>query len=66
MSRRLPVYLLLDTSGSMRGEPIAAVNQGLQILVSLLRQNPTALETAYLSIITFDDAAKQILPLRKR
>ena len=63
MLRRLPVYLLLDTSGSMRGEPIAAVNQGLQILVSLLRQNPTALETAYLSIITFDDAAKQILPL---
>lgn len=22
MSRRLPVYLLLDTSGSMHGEPI--------------------------------------------
>lgn len=63
MSRRLPVYLLLDTSGSMRGEPIAAVNQGLQILVSLLRQNPIALETVYLSLITFDDAAKQVTPL---
>lgn len=61
--RRLPVYLLLDTSGSMRGEPIASVNQGLQMLVSLLRQNPIALETVYLSIITFDDTAKQVIPL---
>ena len=29
-TRRLPVYLLLDTSGSMQGEPIHAVNVGLQ------------------------------------
>ena len=28
--RRLPVYLLLDTSGSMMGEPIEAVRQGLR------------------------------------
>lgn len=61
--RRLPVYLLLDTSGSMRGEPITAVNNGLQVLTSRLRQNPNALETAFLSIITFDDTAKQVLPL---
>ena len=26
--RRLPVYLLLDTSGSMYGEPIEAVKNG--------------------------------------
>ncbi|MCM5915350.1 tellurium resistance protein TerY, partial [Klebsiella pneumoniae] len=25
--RRLPVYLLLDTSGSMHGEPIEAVKK---------------------------------------
>ena len=61
--RRLPVYFLLDTSGSMRGEPIAAVNQGLQVLTTRLRQDPIALETAYLSIVTFDDNAKQVLPL---
>ena len=46
MSRRLPVYLLLDTSGSMMGEPIAAVETGVQTLVSALRQDPYALETA--------------------
>jgi uncharacterized protein YegL len=61
--RRLPVYLLLDTSGSMAGEPIEAVKNGVQILVSTLRQDPYALETAFLSVITFDSSAKQVAPL---
>ena len=61
--RKLPVYLLLDTSGSMFGEPIEAVKNGVQVLVSTLRQDPYALETAYLSIITFDATAQQIVPL---
>ena len=61
--RRLPVYLLLDTSGSMHGEPIEAVNNGVQMMISQLRQNPQAIESAYLSIITFDTTAKQIIPL---
>ncbi|MCZ2340947.1 MAG: VWA domain-containing protein [Bacteroidales bacterium] len=63
MSRRLPVYLLLDTSGSMHGEPIEQVKNGVQTLVAALRQDPHALETAYLSIITFDSQAKQVVPL---
>ena len=63
MARRLPVYLLLDTSGSMMGEPIAAVETGVQTLLSALRQDPYALETAYLSVITFDSNAKQVTPL---
>lgn len=61
--RRLPVYLLIDTSGSMKGEPIEAVNAGLQTLVSSLRRDPQALETAFLSIITFDREARVVLPL---
>ena len=32
--RRLPVYLLIDTSGSMRGEPIESVKVGLEAMVS--------------------------------
>ncbi len=52
--RRLPVYILLDTSGSMRGEPIHAVNNALQILISTLRQDPHALETVHIGVITFD------------
>jgi uncharacterized protein YegL len=63
MSRRLPVYLLLDTSGSMIGEPIAAVRQGVKLLVSDLKSDPQALEVAYLSVITFDSKARQVVPL---
>lgn len=61
--RRLPVYLLVDTSGSMHGEAIEAVRNGLQVLVSTLRQDPYALETAYLSVITFNSTAQQLTPL---
>ena len=61
--RRLPVYLLLDTSGSMYGEPIEAVKNGVQTLISSLRSDPYALETAYISVITFDSSAKQVTPL---
>jgi len=63
MSRRLPVYLLLDTSGSMRGEPIEAVKVGVQALVAGLRQDPYALESVHLCVITFDRSATVLVPL---
>ena len=63
MARRLPVYLLLDVSGSMYGEPIEAVRNGVQLLVSTLQGEPYALETAYLSVITFGSDAQQLIPL---
>lgn len=62
-TRRLPVYLLLDCSGSMMGEPIEAVRQGVKALLSELKGDPQALETAYLSVITFDSTARQVIPL---
>lgn len=61
--RRLPVYLLLDTSGSMRGEPIAAVQNGIATMVSVLMQDPFALESVHLSLITFDREARILQPL---
>lgn len=61
--RRLPIYLLVDTSGSMTGEPIQAVNMGLQSLVHDLENDPQAAENAYLSVITFESKAQVVLPL---
>lgn len=61
--RRLPVYILIDTSGSMFGEPIEAVKVGLADMVAALKTDPYALETVWVSIITFDREVKQILPL---
>ena len=58
MGRRLPVYLLIDTSGSMRGEPIESVKVGVEAMLSALRRDPYALETVNISIITYDREVK--------
>lgn len=63
MSQRFCVYLLLDTSGSMRGEPIASVNIGLRAMMASLRQQHHALDSIYLSIVTFDSLIKEVLAL---
>lgn len=63
MNRRLPVYLLLDCSGSMTGQPIESVRQGVKALLGDLRTDPVALETAFLSVITFNSTAHQVTPL---
>jgi uncharacterized protein YegL len=62
-TRRLPVYLVLDVSGSMAGDSIEAVNQGVRLILEELRNDPMALETAWLSCITFSDTATELLPL---
>lgn len=63
MARRLPVYILIDTSGSMKGEPIESVKVGVEAMLSSLRQEPYALESVNISIITFDRVVKVIAPL---
>lgn len=61
--RRLPVYFLLDTSGSMRGEPIQALNNALSGMVNTLRSDAQALDSLWISIITYDREIKEIAPL---
>ena len=62
-TRRMPVYLLLDLSGSMAGAPIMAVEQGVQSLHNELLNQPQAVELVHLSVITFASTANQIIPL---
>jgi uncharacterized protein YegL len=61
--RRLPVYFLLDTSGSMFGEPIQALNNALSGMINTLRSDPQALDSLWISIITYDRAVNEIVPL---
>ena len=64
MERHLPLYLVLDVSGSMGGPPIEAVNNGLQTVQTALRRNAQANETVWVSVITFGGSdAKQLFPL---
>ena len=63
ISRRLPVYLLLDTSGSMAGAPLQAVEQGVKLVCEELMNTPQAVETAWISVITFGSQASQIVVL---
>lgn len=61
--RRLPVYFLIDCSGSMAGEPISAMEMGLRALVEDLKNDPQALDTIWISIISFSTAAELLVPL---
>lgn len=59
---RLLVYFLLDTSGSMYGEPSQRLNNTLSWTVKSLRSDVRA-ETLWISIITFDREVREIVPL---
>lgn len=61
--RRQPVYLLLDTSGSMRGEPVESMKARLASLLATLRRDPMALDSVCLTIITFDRQARTLCSL---
>lgn len=63
MARRLPVYILADCSGSMSGSPIESVKSGIRALHSELMGDPSAIESAYLSVISFASSAQQLAPL---
>ena len=63
MERRLPIYLMLDVSGSMSGEPIKAVREGVKLVYENLIASPVAMDVAYVSVITFGTKAEEAVPL---
>jgi uncharacterized protein YegL len=50
---RCPCVLLLDTSGSMAGAPIAALNAGLQAFQSELQADSLAAQRVEVAVVTF-------------
>lgn len=61
--RRLPVFLVIDVSESMVGEPLRIMQEGMNRLIQDLRKSPYALETVYLSIIGFAGKVQTLTPL---
>ena len=50
---RCPCLLLLDTSGSMRGQPIDELNAGIRLFKDELSADPMASKRAEIAIVTF-------------
>lgn len=57
---RCPCILLLDTSGSMGGAPIDALNAGLQTFCEELNKDDLARKRVEVAIVSFDSQVKVI------
>ncbi|MEA5517581.1 vWA domain-containing protein [Limnoraphis robusta] len=57
---RCPVVLLLDTSGSMYGQPINQLNQGLVTFQQELSKDSFAARRVQVAIVTFDSYVKVV------
>jgi uncharacterized protein YegL len=55
--RGLPVYLLLDVSGSMQGAPIESMRQGLEQFQREVASDPFARDIVRVAVITFGNDA---------
>lgn len=58
---RCACLLLLDTSGSMSGEPIAALNDGLTAFQRELQDDPIASRRVECAIVTFGQGGVQVV-----
>lgn len=58
-----PFILLIDRSGSMEGDAIAAVNEHIPHMIRVLADEPDVVRSALLSIIAFNSTAKVVMPL---
>src|SRR4051812_18017934 len=58
---RCPCVLLLDTSSSMSGDKIAALNEGLRVFEADLREDPLASRRVEVAIVTFGNGGVQTI-----
>lgn len=57
---RCPCVLLLDTSGSMEGKPIAALNAGLRSFQNDLMEDPVAPKRVEVAVVAFDTTVRLV------
>ena len=60
--RRLPICFCLDTSGSMMGNPIKQLNQGLSNFIASIKANDDTRSSTDIAIITFGSAVEIVMP----
>jgi uncharacterized protein YegL len=59
---RCPCVLLLDTSGSMAGAAIDALNRGLRTFQAALAENSLASKRVEIAVVAFNDAVEVVQP----
>lgn len=55
-TKRVPVCLCLDTSGSMDGDPINELNKGVELFYQAINEDEIAKQAADVCIVTFGDS----------
>jgi uncharacterized protein YegL len=63
--RRLPICFCLDTSGSMMGNPIQQLNQGLSNFIASIKANDDTRSATDIAIITFGSSVEIVMPFGK-
>lgn len=61
-SPRCPCLLVLDTSGSMSGEPIEQLNQGVQQFIQALQEDEIASYSVEVAILAAGGHVEEIMP----
>jgi len=58
---RIPICLVLDTSGSMAGAPINELQEGVSIFYQALEEDEIAKLSAEIAVVTFGNGGVQVL-----
>jgi len=60
-TNRVPIALCLDASGSMSGQPMNELNEGVRLFFEALHADPIAKASAEVAIVAFSDQAETVL-----
>lgn len=59
-TKRVPVCLCLDVSGSMSGSSITQLNEGVKLFYEAVNDDIVAKQSADVCVVTFDDRASKV------